>query len=47
MAPDDDVWADIVADTGDLVEDFFDRLADHEAATYPAPPARQEQQDVR
>jgi uncharacterized protein (DUF302 family) len=36
LAPDDAVWADIVADTGDLVEDFFDRLAGHEAATYPA-----------
>ena len=39
LAPNDDVWADIVSDTGDLVEDFFARLADHEAATYPAPPA--------
>jgi uncharacterized protein (DUF302 family) len=26
MAPDDEVWADIVADTGDLVEDLFERI---------------------
>jgi uncharacterized protein (DUF302 family) len=36
MAPDDDTWAGIVADTGDIVEEFFSQLADHEAATYPA-----------
>jgi len=35
MAPDDEAWADIVADTGAIVDEFFDRLADHEAATYP------------
>jgi hypothetical protein len=39
LAPDDDVWADIVAHTGDLVKEFFDRLANHESATYPAPAA--------
>jgi hypothetical protein len=43
LAPDDDVWDDIVADTGDLVDEFFDRLADHEDATYPVPAARREQ----
>ncbi|MEF8813903.1 MAG: DUF302 domain-containing protein [Halovenus sp.] len=26
MAPDDEVWADIVADTGDLVDDLFERI---------------------
>ena len=26
MAPDDEAWADIVADTGELVEDLFDRI---------------------
>lgn len=26
MAPDDERWADIVADTGELVDEFFDRL---------------------
>lgn len=40
LAPDDDDWGDIVADTGELVEDFFGRLADHEAATYPAQQAQ-------
>ena len=36
MAPDDETWADIVADTGEIVEAFFDSLASHEAVTYPA-----------
>jgi uncharacterized protein (DUF302 family) len=26
MAPDDDEWADIVADTGELVDDLFERI---------------------
>jgi hypothetical protein len=42
MAPDDDTWAGIVADTGTLVEEFFGGLADHEAVTYPARAANSE-----
>jgi hypothetical protein len=26
MAPDDEEWADIVADTGELVDDLFERV---------------------
>jgi uncharacterized protein (DUF302 family) len=28
MAPDDEAWADIVADTGEFVDDLFERIAD-------------------
>jgi len=35
MAPDDEAWADVVAETGAIVDEFFDRLAEHDAATYP------------
>jgi hypothetical protein len=26
MAPDDETWADIVADTGEYVDELFDRI---------------------
>jgi uncharacterized protein (DUF302 family) len=32
MAPDDDTWADIVADTGEFVDDLFSTLRDSEHA---------------
>jgi uncharacterized protein (DUF302 family) len=32
MAPDDEVWADIVADTGEYVDDLFSRLRGSEHA---------------
>ena len=36
LAPDDDTWDDIVADTGDYVDECFSRLAEHDDVTYPA-----------
>ncbi|MFB6311750.1 MAG: DUF302 domain-containing protein [Salinirussus sp.] len=35
MAPDDEVWEQIVADTGTLVTDLFAAIADDDRATYP------------
>lgn len=33
LAPDDDAWAEIVAETGELTDDIYERLESHEAAT--------------
>lgn len=31
MAPDDETWAEIVADTGEMVDDLFERIGDQSA----------------